>query len=271
MILHHLKRASLLAPLAWGALEAQSPAPARPFVTGQLGIFVLSTQAYPGSSERWVVPLPAIDLRIAQRIYVGSGAAGVSGGAGVYLVERGALAWSADLTLVPNRPEERADALAGMGDRGWGAYAGTTIALRAGALQASVSAAKGVEGRMGSFATAGLALRLPAPRWWFAQLGGLTVFGDDENLRWDFGVTPAQAVRMSSRPVPSRAGPVEAYAPGAGLREWRGSLTVGRALGTRLAVSAIGTLLRFEGDAARSPLTLDRTSWEAGVGATWRF
>lgn len=144
-----------LANLCAAALAAQEAPSPKPFVTGQLGAFVLAVPAYPGSDERWVLPVPIVDLRLARRVYVGAGASGVSGGAGIVLAETPALSWTADLTLMPDRPEKRADALVGLGNRGLGGFAGTTLALRRGPLQATASVAKGVEERMGAFATVG--------------------------------------------------------------------------------------------------------------------
>jgi outer membrane scaffolding protein for murein synthesis (MipA/OmpV family) len=265
---------SLLGLPAVSPLFAQQPAPGR-LVTGQLGVFVLAAPVYPGSDERWIVPLPIVDLRVARRIYVGAGAAGLSGGAGVFLVETSAVAWSADFTLMSDRPTDRTDALAGLGDRGFGGFVGTTLALRTGPLQATASVAKGVEERMGTIATVGASASLPLPTGWFGQLGGLAVLGDAKNLMWDFGITQEQASQRSRLLAAGAPGlrPADgtAFTPHGGLREVRGNLILGRALTPRLALSASGTLVRLEDDAARSPLTRKRTAWEAGVGLAWRL
>ena len=257
---------------------AEAPAQAAPqkrFVTGQLGAFLLSVPSYPGSDERWLLPVPIVDLRVARRVYVGAGASGVSGGAGLVLVETPAFTWTADLTLMADRPEDRADALVGLGDRGLGGFAGTTIALRRGPLQFTASGAKGVEQRMGAFATAGLSSWLPVPQGWFAQVGGLAVVADDDYMMWDFGVTGAQATQRGALLAAGRPGLRERdsvpFTPGAGLREWRATFVGGRALSARITLSTTASLVRLEGDAARSPLTRRRTSWEAGAGLSWRF
>ena len=263
----------VLLPLA-GASAQDAEAPKR-FVTGQLGGFLLSVPSYPGSDERWVLPVPIVDLRVARRVYVGAGASGVSGGAGLVLVETPAVSWTADLTLTADRPEDRADALAGLGDRGLGGYAGSTIALRRGLLQLTLSGAKGVEDRMGAFATAGVSSSVPLPPGWFAQVGGLAVVGDADNMMWDFGVTRAQADRradlLASGQSDLGARDSVPFTPEAGLREWRAAFVGGRALSSRITLSATAALVRLEGDAARSPLTRRRTSWEGGVGLSWRF
>lgn len=263
-----------LANLCAAALAAQEAPSPKPFVTGQLGAFVLAVPAYPGSDERWVLPVPIVDLRLARRVYVGAGASGVSGGAGIVLAETPALSWTADLTLMPDRPEKRADALVGLGNRGLGGFAGATLALRRGPLQATASVAKGVEERMGAFATVGLSSWLPLPSGWFAQVGGLAVLADDDYMMWDFGVTGTQAARRGALLAPGepRLRPRDSvpFTPKGGLREWRATLVGGRALSPRIALSTSAALVRLEEDAARSPLTRERTSWEAGAGLSWR-
>ena len=48
----------------------------------------------------------------------------------MYIVERQGFFSTADLTLTPNRPEDRTEALAGMGDRGFGVFGGTALGAR---------------------------------------------------------------------------------------------------------------------------------------------
>jgi outer membrane scaffolding protein for murein synthesis (MipA/OmpV family) len=138
-----------------------------------------------------------------------------------------------------------------------------------------VSGAKGVEDRMGAFATVGLSSAVPLPPGWFAQIGGVAVLADDDYMMWDFGVTSAQATArgalLASGEPGLRQGDSVPFTPKAGLREWRATLVGGRALSSRISLSASAGLVRLEGDAARSPLTRQRTSWEAGAGLSWRF
>ena len=89
-------------PLAQGM--AQAPPEGPQLVSGQVGVIVLAMPTYPSSDDRWVIPVPFVDLRIARRFYVGDGLGGLSAGAGMYLVERGGLSWSADLALTSDRP-----------------------------------------------------------------------------------------------------------------------------------------------------------------------
>ena len=211
--------------------QAQAPSAPEPLLSGQLGVAVLALPAYPGAEDRWVIPVPLADLRIARRFYLGDGLGGLSAGAGVYLVERGGFSWSADLALTSDRPEDRTNVLAGMGDRGFGVFGGTTMAYRMGPVEASAAVAVGLEDRMGLIGVVGLNTGGPLGGRWFGQLGSVGVFGDCANLRWDFGVTGAQAARrreLVAQGAPD-LGPADGnpYQPACGLREIRGTGTLG--------------------------------------------
>lgn len=254
--------------------QPESP-PSPPFITGQIGLGVLNVPRYPGSDERWVLPVPIIDLRIARRIYVGGSASGLATGAGIVLVETRSLSWTADFSLMANRPEDRTPALAGMGDRGFGAFAGTSLTYRLGILQLTGTAARGVEDRMGAVATLGASLNRVFARRWFTQLGGTSVFGDCDNVAWDFAVTEEQAARRSTLLQNGEPGLEPGddvpYEPECGLKELRASGSVAYVLNTRISLVALGSATRLEGGAADSPLTRQRTGWEAGLALTWRF
>ena len=246
-----------------------------PLVTGQIGALVLNLPAYPGSDERWTIPVPFVDLRVAQRLYVGDGLGGLSAGAGVYLVEAGGFSWSADLALTSDRPEDRADALAGLGDRGFGAFAGSTIAYRVGPLEAFATAAVGLEDRMGSIGVVGLSAGQRLGEQWFVSAGSAAVFGDCANLRWDFGVSEAQAARrrelIESGAPGLRPSDGVPYTPRCGLRELRATGSLGYALTPRLSLFGSATGVRLERGAAEGPLTRERNTWEAGLGLAWRL
>jgi outer membrane scaffolding protein for murein synthesis (MipA/OmpV family) len=254
--------------------QAQSPG-GPPFVTGQIGAIVLNLPSYPGSDERWTIPVPFVDLRFARRLYLGDGLGGLSAGAGVYLVETGGFSWSADLALTSDRPEDRADALAGLGDRGFGVFAGSTLAYRVGPVEAFATAAVGLEDRMGSMGVLGLSAAQQVGGRWFGQAGGAAVFGDCANLRWDFGVSEAQAARRSEllgNGAPDlRPEDGVPFTPRCGLRELRTTAALGYALSPRLSLFGSATGVRLERGAAASPLTRERTSWEAGLGLSWRL
>jgi outer membrane scaffolding protein for murein synthesis (MipA/OmpV family) len=261
--------------LVLSQVSAGAQEPRAPVVTGQVGVLVLALPSYPGASERWVLPVPFVDLRVARRIYVGDGLGGLSAGAGLYLVERDGFYWTADLALTSDRPEDRTEALAGMGDRGFGVFGGSTIGYRIGPVEASASVGLGLEKEMGLMGAATLSAAGPLGGRWFGQAGTTAVFGDCANLRWDFGVSGTQAARreelLAGGTPGLEPGDDVAYAPECGLRELRASAVLGYALTQRLSILGTGTGVRLENGAAESPLTRERNTWEAGLGLAWRF
>jgi hypothetical protein len=53
---------ALSLPACLAAQSAERP----PLLTGQIGALVLNLPSYPGSDERWMIPVPFVDLRVAQ-------------------------------------------------------------------------------------------------------------------------------------------------------------------------------------------------------------
>jgi MipA family protein len=91
----------------------------------------------------------------------------------------------------------------------------------------------------------------------FAQL----TWGDSESTQRFFGITSAQAASAG----------LPAHSAGAGLRATQVGL-VGDVDITRHWVGLWGiSLERLQGDAADSPLTLDRNGWYANAGVAYRF
>lgn len=270
---------SALVALTWSiplaSARSQAPEESAPLVSGQIGALVLSLPSYPGADERWVIPVPFVDLRVARRFYLGDGLGGLSAGAGAYLVERGGFSWTADLALTSDRPEDRTDALAGMGDRGFGVFGGSTLAYRIGPVEASAAAAVGLEDRMGLMGVLGLSAGGPLGGRWFGQVGSVAVFGDCANLRWDYGVSTEQARRRSElidQGAPALdPGDGVPYTPECGLRELRATGSLGYAISQRLSLIGTGAGVRLERGAAASPLTRERNTWEAGLGFSWRL
>jgi outer membrane scaffolding protein for murein synthesis (MipA/OmpV family) len=264
---------ALSIPLA--VAEPQAPEERSPLVSGQIGAMVLNVPDYPGADERWVIPVPFVDLRVARRFYLGDGLGGLSAGAGLYLVEHHGFSWTADLAVTSDRPEDRNDALAGMDDRGFGVFGGSTLAYRTGPLEASAAVAIGVEDRMGLLGVLGLSAGGRLGGRWFGQAGSVAVLGDCANLRWDFGVTGAQAERrrqlMEDGAPDLRAEDAVPFTPRCGLRELRMTASLGYALSTRVSIIGTGAGIRLERGAADSPLTRERNSWEAGIGLSWRL
>jgi outer membrane scaffolding protein for murein synthesis (MipA/OmpV family) len=258
-------------PCAAQDSKAGSP----PVLTGQIGILVLDVPRYPGSDQRWMLPVPLVDLRLGDRFYLGGGPSSLSAGAGLILFESRRMTWTADLALTPDRPEDRSGALAGMEDRGFGVFGGSTLTYRMGPAAATGGVAVGLEDRMGMLGFIGLSVGGRLGARWFGQLGSAGVFSSCENMAWDFGITEGQAERrgelLAGGAPGLRPGDDVPYRPDCGLRELRAHGNLGYALSQRLSGMAMLTGIRLEGGAARSPLTRERNTWEAGLGLAWRF
>lgn len=250
----------LLAAFASRTPAQDAPPPGRPLVTGQVGLVVISAPRYQGADERWLLPLPFVNLRVADRLVLGASGSGLGAGAAVVLVESRHVTWTADLSVFSDRPEDRAEALRGLGNRGVGLYVGTALTLRQGIASLTVTGGHGVEQRMGLIGTAAVAVS-PSVGRWFSSAGVQAVVADRDGMRWDFAVTPQQAA-ASAHP---------AFDPAGGLRELNATLTVGHALSRRWSVFASGQAIRLQGDAARSPLVQQRTNWVASSGILWNF
>lgn len=255
-------RMLLVLPLAAVALALpldaqQRPADARtPLLSGQVGVAVMSAPRYPGSDERWLLPLPLVNLRVAGRVLLGGSASGLGGGGAVLLAESRSVSWTADLSLTADRPEDRADALAGLGDRGLGVYAGSSLTWRRGIVALTASAARGLEDRMGTVGSLGATLSPRLHRRWITQLGAGVVVADDEAMDWDFEIVNATP-RLGT------------YDPAGGLREVTGSATVGYVLTRRLALVGVASVTRLTDEAARSPLVAQRTTWTVISALAW--
>ena len=102
---------------------------------------------------------------------MGDGLGRLSAGAGVSLLEAGGFSWSTDLTLTSDRPEDRPDALAGLGRRGFDVFAGSTLAYRMGPLEAFRHGRGGARGPHGYDRGIGLNLAKGLGERWFVGAG----------------------------------------------------------------------------------------------------
>lgn len=93
---------------------------------------------------------------------------------------------------------------------------------------------------------------------WSANIG--TALGNRQNMQTYFGITPEQSL----------ASGLAAFSPGAGARNVYGGVGFMSALSPRWILFGNAGASRLVGDAAASPLTLQRTSYTAGLGLAYR-
>lgn len=90
--------------------------------------------------------------------------------------------------------------------------------------------------------------------------GGGFSFANGQNMRTYFGITPEQAASTT----------LPAYTPSAGLRNAYAGVGFITALTPRWILFGNAGTSRLIGDAAASPLTLNRSSYSAGLGLAYR-
>ncbi|HJU83801.1 MAG TPA: MipA/OmpV family protein [Holophagaceae bacterium] len=243
-----------------------------------LGLAPLSFPKYLGADRNRFVAFPLLDVEYRHRVYLGSSRLGVGlgQGLGVYAVRTPVWRWSFDLDVTDRRPENRGDALAGLGDRPRGLFLGSSVMRQWGGLTATLGVAHGLKDDAGTLGV----LRV---EWsgdlggdgWFWSLGAAARYGDARNLAYDFGVGPDQAAARTAlvaagdpRLTAAEVGP---YLPGAGLRDLSASGSLGHRLGERLRVFAFGNASFLQAQARRSPLVKGDVNFVAGAGFSYRF
>lgn len=244
------------------------------------GAAVLAFPEYPGSEETRVLAVPFVGVTYKDRVYFGPGegrsATGAGLGLGAYLVRGRHVTWSVDLGADLSRKERRADALAGMGDRGSRVYLSTGAAWRwDGGWRTGLSVGRALNGPKGLRARVDAAYERRFAEVWFAGAGLNAVAGDADDLSDDFGIDAAQAERRAALLAAGdprlRPGDARVFEPSRGLREIGAGLQVGRSFGPHWRGVALAGLSRIAGDAADSPLVRERTNLAAGVFVSREF
>lgn len=252
------------------AAGAREPGP--PTFTLTLGAGVFAGPKYTGSDEMRVLPLPIIGVDYKNRIFLGATSSGVGAGIGVNVIKSKHLTLTAGLGGSESRPEDRADALAGMDDRRLGFSAVTGLNYQTGPLSAGFVFSAGLRDNAGLIGTGTLGLTLPVTPRTFLSLGGNITVANRDAMFFEFGITPVEAQRRSdlitagdSRLRPSDG---SAYSPGAGVRDMGATTSLAYLLSPRWSLFGFGGVTRLSDEAARSSLVRRRTGWMTGAGIT---
>ncbi len=264
----------IISSLAAGTLAAQqSTTPPTWEVT--LGAGALTTPSYPGSEEHRVFPLPLTQVTWRNRVYLGQSASGNGPGLGAYAVRTAHLGVAAEVGMLQDRPRSRGAALAGMEDREFVATASGTVSYRVGPVEAAVSATQGMNDGAGLLGTARLGYTQVVGSRFIAALDFSATFANARQMRWDFGVTPAEASRrqalIDAGDDRLRADEGVAYRPDAGLRQVGTSLSLTYLVTRHWAVVAFGSSEELSKAAARSPVVRQREQLTGGFGVGYRF
>lgn len=169
------------------------------------------------------------------------------------------------------REENDAKALKGMGDRKRGLFYGLEMNFQTEPLNASLEVLKG-SNKAGLVAGLNLNHGFQFNERWGLELGLTGVWGDKDYHAWEFGITPAQALRreafFQAGSQDLRISDTKPFTPKAGLREVRAEAMLQWRVTDRLMTIAMVQRGRLFQDAADSPLTRskDQTSFMLGFG-----
>lgn len=271
---------STLTLLLPALLFAQEPAPADaapraaapPAFAFTLGAGVFAGPKYLGSDETRVLPIPIAGVSYRNRVFLGPSPNGVGAGLAVNLVQTRALTLSVGLGGSEPRPEDRADALAGMDDRRLGIATLSGLTYRYGPVSAGVAVSAGLRDNAGVTGTGNLGLTLPVLSRTFFSLGGSVTLANQDAMRYDFGITPGEATRRTALITAGdgrlRAGDGLPYTPSGGVRDVGATASLAHMLSPRWSLFGFGAVTRLSDRAAKSSLVRRQTGWSTGAGFT---
>lgn len=271
-----------LLPLILAPLQAQEllePPGASESLRGRwsmvLGAQAMAVPAYEGSDQHRLLAVPLISGSYDGRYYFGASQIGVGVGGGLHLVQRPGFSWNLGMGVGDRRPEGRADALAGMGNRAASLWTGTTATWRWDAFRLGLSLAQGLRGDEGTRLSLNLGHALPIAPGWTLGTGLQASWSSARNMRYDFGIEAEQAARRAAlwaagdrRLTPSDLGP---YTPGAGIRSLGATLYLGYSPAPRWQANLFLRGSALQGDAKASPLTPRDSALMGGLGFARRF
>lgn len=239
------------------------------------GLMTLWVPAYVGSDQHRLVAFPAFQADYGGRFTLGTSRVALGVGADWHLWRQGPWTLDVGMALEERRPEDRADALAGMGNRAPGLRAGAGMAWKVRGFSASAALSAGLRERSGLrlALTAGREFRL-GPQW----AGGVNLglqFSDGDHARYEYGIEPAQALRrealLASGDRRLRPGDARVFTPGPGLRELRAGASLIRFLPQGWTATGLLFAAQVQGDAVDSPLVRQRLNAGCGFSAAKRF
>ena len=238
------------------------------------GAAVMVFPEYAGSDEFRTLPLPITEITYRNRFYLGPSSNGLGIALGAFAIRREHFDVAIEVGGQSDRRASRADALAGMDDRDWGAAAGASMTYRTGPLEATAGVVRGFNDGAGTLGNTTLSLSRPVGRL-IPTIGLGATFADARQMRRDFGVTPAEASRRQSLidGGDGRLRPDEGsvYRPNAGLHHVSGTLSVIYLLSQRWAIMSFGGIDGRSGTAQDSPIVRRREQYWGITGLAYQF
>jgi outer membrane protein len=229
-----------------------------------LGAGVVYAPEYPGSDEYEARALPLIGVRYKRFFLGGAPGSGSPGGLGAYFYEGDSWTVGAVLSRDATAPREESDdvRLRGLGDIDPTVRAGLFSSYRIGWLTLSANAMTDVaDKQQGTIANFDAEITYsPTPKLRLSAGPGVT-WADAEFTQTFFGITGEQAMHSAFLP----------YTPEAGVSVVRVSAAAQYFFASRWFLGARATAAQLQGDAADSPLILDKNQNVYALFCGYRF
>jgi outer membrane protein len=227
-----------------------------------LGAGAFVTPRYQGSSSLRVLPLPVIDVKYADRLFIS-----VLGGVGVNVIALPAL--HLGVAFAPNfgRADGSDARLSGWGHIDPGVIGRLFAETRLGPLRAATSIQHELGTSSGTLADLGLSSMLPLDRHFILTGGALVTWADGQYMREYFGIAESQLAAARADNVATAL-----FTPGAGFRDVALSLGMIVPLDEKWSLTAFFRGTRLLGGAANSPVVQQKTQLATGtmLSIHWR-
>jgi len=220
-----------------------------------LGGGVIIVPKYEGSDEFKVMPVPFVSATFLDIVTINPS------GANIAVYEQGPFELSARLGFEMGRKEDDADRLRGLGDIDMGAKVGMKAAVKFGPAEIFAQVDKTIGGSDGLQGEVGIEVSRPLTESLIVGASASAVFADENYMQAYFGVTPEQSARSG----------LARYDAGAGLKRADFSISATYMLDANWMVrgeAGVGILL---GDAADSPIVVDKVQPSGMLLVGYRF
>ena len=220
-----------------------------------LGGGAIIAPKYEGSDEFEIMPVPFVSATFRDTVTIDPT------GANIALYEQGPFAFSARLGYEMGRKEDDSDHLRGLGDVDMGATVGAKAAVKFGPAEIFAQLDKTVGGSEGLLGTVGIEVSQPLSQSLMVGAGASVVFADENYMQAYFGVTPEQSARSG----------LARYDAGAGLKRADFSVSATYMLNQNWMVRGQAGVGILVGDAADSPIVVDKVQPSGMLLVGYRF
>jgi len=220
-----------------------------------VGAGVMIAPEYEGSDEFKVRPLPFVSATFFDTVTVDPT------GATMAVFEQGGLQFSARLGYELGRQEDDSDHLKGLGDVDLGATVGAKATFELGPVELFATVDKTIGGSEGLVGRVGIEATQPVSERLLLGASASAVFADENHMQAYFGVSADQSARSG----------LARYDAGAGLKRADFSLSATYSINKNWLVRGEAQLGVLLGDAADSPVVLEKLQPSAMLLVGYKF